>query len=72
MTGFPRWRDVRADVVTSAGREQAVAEARARSQVAVDAWRSASSEEPVRSPAACGQDVAHGWAVGDEDVGRVG
>jgi len=39
MTNFPRWTDIRADIVASAGGEQAVAEARRRNQAYIDGHR---------------------------------
>jgi DNA-binding XRE family transcriptional regulator len=39
MTDFPQWRDVRADIVASAGGEQTVAEARKRNQAYIDGHR---------------------------------
>jgi hypothetical protein len=39
MTDFPKWRDVRADIVASAGGEQAVAKARRRNQAYIDGHR---------------------------------
>ncbi|WP_106396440.1 helix-turn-helix domain-containing protein [Actinocorallia populi] len=39
MTDFPKWSDVRADIVAEAGGEQAVAEARKRNQSYIDGHR---------------------------------
>jgi DNA-binding XRE family transcriptional regulator len=39
MTDFPRWQDVRGGIVTGAGGEQAVAEARRRNQAYIDGHR---------------------------------
>lgn len=39
MTDFPKWRDVRAAIVASAGGEQVVAEARERNQAYIDGHR---------------------------------
>lgn len=39
MTSFPRWQDVRADIVAGAGGEEAVAEARHRNQAYIDGHR---------------------------------
>ncbi|MBB1252609.1 helix-turn-helix transcriptional regulator [Streptomyces sp. OF3] len=39
MTKFPKWSDVRADVVADAGGEEAVAEARKRNQAYIDGHR---------------------------------
>jgi DNA-binding XRE family transcriptional regulator len=39
MTNFPRWTDIRADIVASAGGEQVVAEARRRNQAYIDGHR---------------------------------
>jgi DNA-binding XRE family transcriptional regulator len=39
MKKFPKWSDVRADVVASAGGEEAVAEARKRNQAYIDGHR---------------------------------
>jgi hypothetical protein len=36
MTGFPKWSDVRADVVAGAGGEEAVAEARKRNHAYIE------------------------------------
>ncbi|GAA4626124.1 hypothetical protein GCM10023196_033070 [Actinoallomurus vinaceus] len=36
MTNFPRWSDVRADVVAGAGGERGIAEARKRNQAYID------------------------------------
>ncbi|MBB1243363.1 helix-turn-helix transcriptional regulator [Streptomyces durbertensis] len=39
MTKFPKWSDVRADVVADAGGEEAVTEARKRNQAYIDGHR---------------------------------
>jgi len=39
MSSFPKWQDVRADVVASAGGEEAIAEARHRNQAYIDGHR---------------------------------
>ncbi|MFI0445819.1 hypothetical protein [Actinomadura sp. 6N118] len=39
MTNFPKWSQVRADVVAAAGGEEAVTEARKRNQAYVDGHR---------------------------------
>ena len=39
MTNFPKWSEVRADVVAQAGGEEAVTEARRRSQAYIDGYR---------------------------------
>ena len=39
MTDFPKWSDVRADIVEGAGGEKSVAEARKRNQAYVDGHR---------------------------------
>lgn len=39
MTNFPKWSEVRADVVAAAGGEDAVAEARKRNQAYIDGHR---------------------------------
>jgi DNA-binding XRE family transcriptional regulator len=39
VTSFPRWQDVRADIVAGAGGEEAVAEARHRNQAYIDGHR---------------------------------
>ncbi|TDC21153.1 XRE family transcriptional regulator [Streptomyces sp. 8K308] len=39
MTNFPKWSEVRADVVASAGGEEEVAEARKRNQAYIDGHR---------------------------------
>ncbi|OIV37883.1 transcriptional regulator [Mangrovactinospora gilvigrisea] len=39
MTDFPKWSDVRADLVADAGGEQAVADARRRNQAYIDGHR---------------------------------
>jgi DNA-binding XRE family transcriptional regulator len=39
MTDFPRWQDVRGGIVTGAGGEQSVAEARRRNQAYIDGHR---------------------------------
>ena len=39
MTNFPKWQDVREDVVAGSGGEQAVAEARHRNQAYIDGHR---------------------------------
>lgn len=39
MTEFPRWRDIRPDLVEKAGGEKAVAEARKRQQAYIDGYR---------------------------------
>ena len=39
MSNFPRWEDVRADVVASAGGDGAIAEARHRNQAYIDGHR---------------------------------
>ncbi|MEV4478050.1 helix-turn-helix transcriptional regulator [Nonomuraea sp. NPDC049504] len=39
MTNFPKWNDVRADIVATSGGEEAVAEARRRNQAYIDGHR---------------------------------
>ncbi|WP_285223536.1 hypothetical protein [Frankia sp. AiPa1] len=39
MTRFPRWNDVRADLVANAGGEEALTEARRRIQAYIDGHR---------------------------------
>ncbi|MET8866941.1 helix-turn-helix transcriptional regulator [Nonomuraea sp. NPDC004580] len=39
MTNFPKWNDVRADIVATSGGEEAVAEARRRNQAYIDGYR---------------------------------
>ncbi|MEV0617382.1 helix-turn-helix transcriptional regulator [Nonomuraea sp. NPDC050404] len=39
MTSFPKWNDVRADIVANSGGEEAVAEARRRNQAYIDGHR---------------------------------
>ncbi len=39
MTNFPKWRDVRSDIVAESGGEEAVAEARRRNQAYIDGHR---------------------------------
>jgi hypothetical protein len=39
MTNFPKWSDVRADIVATSGGEEAVAEARRRNQAYIDGYR---------------------------------
>lgn len=39
MTSFPKWSEVRADVVAGAGGDEAVAEARKRNQAYIDGHR---------------------------------
>jgi hypothetical protein len=39
MTSFPKWKDVRDDVVAGAGGEEAVSEARHRNQAYIDGHR---------------------------------
>lgn len=39
MTNFPKWSDVRADLVAGAGGEEAVVEARKRNQAYIDGHR---------------------------------
>ena len=39
MTNFPKWQDVRDDIVAGAGGEQAVTEARHRNQAYIDGHR---------------------------------
>ncbi|MEV0626169.1 helix-turn-helix domain-containing protein [Nonomuraea wenchangensis] len=39
MTSFPKWNDVRADIVATSGGEEAVAEARRRNQAYIDGYR---------------------------------
>ncbi|NVI89181.1 hypothetical protein [Actinomadura sp. BRA 177] len=41
MTNFPKWSEVRADVVAAAGGEEAVAEAHRRNQSYIDGHRKA-------------------------------
>ena len=41
MTNFPKWQDVRDDIVAGAGGEQAVAGARHRNQAYIDGYRPA-------------------------------
>ena len=47
MTSFPKWSEVRADVVTAAGGEEAVAEARKRNQADIDGHRLAARRKAV-------------------------
>jgi len=47
MTEFPRWQDVRSDFVTGAGGEEAIAEARNRSQTYIDGYRLAERRKAV-------------------------
>ncbi|MBB2911724.1 DNA-binding XRE family transcriptional regulator [Streptosporangium becharense] len=39
MTNFPKWSDIRADIVDRSGGEEAVAEARRRNQAYIDGHR---------------------------------
>ncbi|GII75987.1 putative antitoxin HigA3 [Sphaerisporangium rufum] len=39
MTSFPKWRDVRADIVAAAGGEEGIAEAKKRNQAYIDGHR---------------------------------
>lgn len=39
MTNFPKWSDIRADIVANSGGEEAVTEVRRRSQAYIDAYR---------------------------------
>jgi hypothetical protein len=39
MSSYPKWQDVRADVVANAGGEEAIAEARLRNQASIDGYR---------------------------------
>ncbi|MEU0477739.1 helix-turn-helix transcriptional regulator [Streptosporangium sp. NPDC006013] len=39
MTNFPKWSDIRTDIVANSGGEEAVAEVRQRSQAYIDAYR---------------------------------
>ena len=47
MTNFPKWSEVRADVVAAAGGEEAVAEARKRNQAYIDRHRLAERRKAV-------------------------
>ncbi|MFG2087365.1 MULTISPECIES: helix-turn-helix domain-containing protein [unclassified Spirillospora] len=47
MTNFPKWSDVRADVVAGAGGEQGVAEARRRNQAYIDGHRLAERRKAI-------------------------
>ena len=47
MTGFPKWREVRDDVVAAAGGEEVVAEARKRNQAYIDGHRLAERRKAV-------------------------
>ncbi|MFD1541491.1 helix-turn-helix domain-containing protein [Nonomuraea guangzhouensis] len=39
MTNFPKWSDIRADIVADSGGEEAVAEARQHNQAYIDGYR---------------------------------
>lgn len=39
MTNFPRWRDVRGEIVAGLGGEEVVTEARRRNQAYIDGYR---------------------------------
>ncbi|MFF4236870.1 MULTISPECIES: helix-turn-helix domain-containing protein [Actinomadura] len=47
MTNFPKWSDVRADVVEGAGGERGVAEARKRNQAYIDGHRLAERRKAI-------------------------
>lgn len=47
MRNFPKWSDVRADVVAGAGGEQGVAEARKRNQAYIDGHRLADRRQTL-------------------------
>lgn len=47
MTNFPKWSEVRAEVVAAAGGEEAVAEARKRNQAYIDGHRLAERRKAV-------------------------
>ncbi|MEV4292235.1 helix-turn-helix transcriptional regulator [Nonomuraea bangladeshensis] len=47
MTSFPKWNDVRADIVATSGGEEAVAEARRRNQAYIDGYRLAERRKSV-------------------------
>ncbi|TDB92606.1 helix-turn-helix transcriptional regulator [Actinomadura sp. 7K534] len=47
MTNFPKWSDVRPDVVAGAGGEQGVAEARKRNQAYIDGHRLAERRKAI-------------------------
>lgn len=47
MTNFPKWSEVRADVVAGAGGEEAVTEARKRNQAYIDGHRLAERRKAV-------------------------
>ncbi|TDE28565.1 helix-turn-helix transcriptional regulator [Actinomadura sp. 6K520] len=47
MTNFPKWSDVRPDVVAAAGGEQGVAEARKRNQAYIDGHRLADRRKAI-------------------------
>jgi hypothetical protein len=49
MTDFPKWRDVRADIVARSGGEEAVAEAHERNQAYIDGYRRL-RRRPVHPP----------------------
>lgn len=47
MTEFPRWKDIRPDLVERAGGEEAVAASRARDQAYLDGYRLAEKRQQV-------------------------
>ncbi|GII93929.1 hypothetical protein Ssi02_41600 [Sinosporangium siamense] len=49
MGKFPKWVDVRPDIVASAGGEEAVAEARRRNQAHIDRYRLSERQKDTRS-----------------------
>jgi hypothetical protein len=50
MTSFPKWSEVRADMVAAAGGEEAVPEARKRNQSYTDGHRLAERRRPSVCP----------------------
>ena len=62
MTSFPRWNDVRADIVATSGGEEAVAEARRRNQAYIDGYRLAErlTRTPLHDPISAGDSLDGG------------
>ncbi|MEV0347081.1 hypothetical protein AB0H88_15060 [Nonomuraea sp. NPDC050680] len=48
MTNFPKWNDIRADIVADSGGEEAVTEARHHNQACIDGYRLAERRKAQR------------------------
>jgi DNA-binding XRE family transcriptional regulator len=68
MTNFPKWSDIRADIVASSGGEAAVAEARKRTQAYIDSYRLA---ERRKTLAMSQTDVAERMGVTKSRISQI-